>query len=273
MSASASGWKRGSLLLYRRVLSELIKSGQIDLADRVLVSCGGSSDAEVLRSLNFSNVTISNLDQQYTNSIAPFAWERQDAENLTHANDEFDISIVHAGLHHCYSPHRALLEMYRVSRKAVIVFEARDSLALNVAKSAGLTPDYEIEAVSAEGYESGGAGNGPVPNFIYRWTESEVLKTIRSFDPAREPDIRFYYGLMLPSQRFEKTNRPFLRAALKVLTPVATIISTVLPKQGNQFAFIIFKREALQPWLQKTNEGELRLSRAWTESQGRNYVR
>jgi SAM-dependent methyltransferase len=260
-------------MFYHSVLSELLNSGRINVADRVFVSCGGSFDAEILRSLNFSNVTISNLDQQYTASVAPFAWEHQDAENLTHADDEFDISIVHAGLHHCYSPHRALLEMYRVARKAVIVFEARDSLAMKIAKSAGFTPDYEIESVSVEGYESGGVGNGPIPNFIYRWTESDVSKTIRSFDPAYEPDIRFFYGLTLPTLRFEKTNRPFLRAALKILGPVAKTFATLLPKQGNQFAFAIFKRAALQPWLKTTESGELKLSREWTENQGRNYVK
>jgi SAM-dependent methyltransferase len=260
-------------MFYRRVLSELLNSGQINVADRVFVSCGGSFDAEILRSLNFTNVTISNLDQQYTASVAPFAWEHQDAENLTHADNEFDISIVHAGLHHCYSPHRALLEMYRVAGKAVIGFEARDSFAMKIAKSARFTPDYEIEAVSDEGYESGGVGNGPIPNFIYRWTESEVSKTIRSFDPAHEPDISFFYGLALPKQRFEKTNRPFLRVALKILSPIATIFSTLLPKQGNQFAFVIFKRGALQPWLKKTESGKIKLSREWTENQGRNYTK
>ena len=29
----------------------------------------------------------------------------------------FDFVVVHQGLHHCHSPHRGLLEMYRVARR------------------------------------------------------------------------------------------------------------------------------------------------------------
>ncbi len=60
--------------------------------------------------------------------------------------------MVHAGLHHCGSPHRALLEMYRVARKAAVVFEARDSLMMRSAVALGFTNDFELEAVSSEGY-------------------------------------------------------------------------------------------------------------------------
>jgi hypothetical protein len=75
--------------------------------------------------------------------------------------------MVHAGLHHCASPHRALLERYRVARKAVLVFEARDSLMVRTAVALA-SSDFELEAVSGEGYESGGLNNGPIPNLGYR---------------------------------------------------------------------------------------------------------
>jgi hypothetical protein len=87
-------------------------------------------------------------------------------------------------LHHCASPHRALLEMYRVARKAAAVFEARDSLMMRSAIALGFTGDFELEAVSGEGYESGGLNNGPIPNSNFRWTEREVVETIRAADPA-----------------------------------------------------------------------------------------
>jgi ubiquinone/menaquinone biosynthesis C-methylase UbiE len=44
----------------------------------------------------------------------------QDAENLSYDDRAFDLVVVHAGLHPCYSPHRALLEMYRVARRCVV---------------------------------------------------------------------------------------------------------------------------------------------------------
>jgi ubiquinone/menaquinone biosynthesis C-methylase UbiE len=43
-------------------------------------------------------------------------------------DNSFDFAIVHNGLHHCYSPHRGLLELYRVSRQGILVFEPRDTL-------------------------------------------------------------------------------------------------------------------------------------------------
>lgn len=72
--------------------------------------------------------------------------------------------------------------------------------------------DYEVELVSATpGMQTGGVAHTGVPNFIYRWTEREVYKTIRTADPAHEPNIQFFYHLQLPHERFEKTSRPLLR--------------------------------------------------------------
>jgi ubiquinone/menaquinone biosynthesis C-methylase UbiE len=61
-----------------------------------------------------------------------------DAERLTYGDGSFDVVIAHAGLHHCHSPHRALLEMYRVARKAAIAFESRDSRLIRTAVRLGL---------------------------------------------------------------------------------------------------------------------------------------
>jgi hypothetical protein len=46
------------------------------------------------------------------------------------------------------SPHRALLEMYRVARKCVIAFESRDSLLIRTAVRFGLMLDYELNAIA-----------------------------------------------------------------------------------------------------------------------------
>jgi SAM-dependent methyltransferase len=248
---------------YVGVINQLIEAGTVSIPDSVLVVCGGPLDEMVMRQAGLSDFTISNLDDGAAN-------HRQDAENLTFDDGSFDIVVVHAGLHHCHSPHRALLEMYRVARKAVIVLEARDSLAMQIAKLAGFTPDFELEAVTHEGYESGGVGNGPIPNFIYRWTEREVEKTIRSFDPAHVEQIRYFYGLRLPSLRFEKTNRPLRRIALRALRPAAIAFSKLFPKQGNQFGFAIIKTGKLRHWLEYNN-GKIRVSSQRAEQLGQSY--
>ena len=83
--------------------------------------------------------------------------------------------------------------MLRVSRRGALVFENRDSFLLNVAKTLGYTVDYELEAVTANQFVAGGAGNGPIPNFVYRWTEKEVIKTVKSAYPAHPAHVEFFF--------------------------------------------------------------------------------
>ena len=91
--------------------------------------CAGPLDELVMRKVGFSDFTIANLTGDYAD-------QRQDAEDLTYDEDSFDTVIVHAGLHHCRSPYRAFLEMYRVARKCAVAFESRESLRLRDAADA-----------------------------------------------------------------------------------------------------------------------------------------
>src|SRR6202012_3749428 len=254
-------------MFYDETLRQLIDAGTISTSDKVLVVCGGSYDADVLKALGFTTVTLSNLDGSYAGHNADYVWERQDAENLSYGDGQFDVAIVHAGLHHCPSPHRALLEMYRVARKAVVAFEARDRLMMRAAVALGFASDFELEAVSGEGYESGGLNNGPIPNLGYRWTEREVIKTICAVDPAHVEQIDFFYGLRLPTLRFEHVNAPARRIALKLMAPAVKAFAKLFPKQGNQFGFAITKTGRLRDWLEE-KDGKVRLSPEKAEQSG-----
>jgi SAM-dependent methyltransferase len=257
-------------MFYDETLRQLIDNGTISTADNVLVVCGGSYDADVLKGLGFKSVTLSNLDGSYDGHTTDYVWERQDTENLGYGDAQFDVAMVHAGLHHCASPHRALLEMYRVARKAVVVFEARDSLMMRAAVVLGFTGEFELEAVSGEGYESGGLNNGPIPNLNYRWTEREIIKVIRAADPAHVEQIEYFYGLRLPTLRFEHVNAPAKRIALKLMAPVVKAFVTLFPKQGNQFGFAITKTGRLRDWLVE-RDGKIRLSAEKAEQRGQAY--
>jgi ubiquinone/menaquinone biosynthesis C-methylase UbiE len=260
-------------MIHQRVLKELLRDATLSTRHTVLAVCGGTFEREVFSAAGFTDVTISNLDEQFSGALAPYKWSLQDAENLTYPDNAFDVVFVHAGLHHCSSPHRALLEMYRVARRAIIVIEARDSISMRIARRLGFTTDYEIEAVSDHKFESGGVRNGPIPNFIYRWTENEALKTIKSFEPRYTPQVRFYYGLRLPYERFRSTSRGVLRTLLLILGPLAELFARVLPKQGNEFAFVILKRGKLQPWLCEAPDGQITVSREVVKAMGRIYKR
>jgi SAM-dependent methyltransferase len=257
-------------MIYDETLRQLIGANTISTSDKVLVVCGGPYDADVLGEIGFKSVTLSNLDGSYAGHNADYVWERQDTENLTYGDGQFDVAMVHAGLHHCASPHRALLEMYRVAHKAVVVFEARDSLMVRTAVALGFASDFELEAVSGEGYESGGLNNGPIPNLAFRWTEREVIKTIRAADPAHVERIEFFYGLRLPTLRFEHVNAPAKRIALKLMAPAVKVFAKLFPKQGNQFGFAIIKTGRLRDWLEE-KDGKVRLSAEKAEQRGQKY--
>jgi ubiquinone/menaquinone biosynthesis C-methylase UbiE len=173
--------------------AEILRKTGIPRDQSVLVVCGGEFDRNTLLEEGFASVTISNLDERMRgNEFAPYAWSFQDAEGLTYPDGSFDYCVVHAGLHHCASPHRALLEMYRVARRGVLAFEARDSLLMRAAVRANKVPLYEACAVRSHGFRYGGVRNTCVPNYIYRWTESEVEKTIASYAPHAPHRIRYY---------------------------------------------------------------------------------
>lgn len=258
-------------MIYEDTINALVKAGTISTDQSVLVICGGRYDRDILSAAGFKNVTISNLDPSHVDYVEPFKWDRQDAEKLTYQDGSFDFVIVHAGLHHCYSPHRALVEMLRVARRAALVFESRDSLLLNVAKRLGFTMDYEIESVSGTaGMQTGGVCHTGVPNFIYRWTEREIFKTVRTADPAHVPDVEFFYHLQLPHERFEKTGRPLLRYSLLAMSPILEAIGRMFPRQSNEFGFLITKSEQLHPWLEHSS-GQIVMKPDYAEKQGRVY--
>lgn len=236
-------------MFYAGNLQQLLQSGSVTSADSVLVVCGGPLDAAELAKAGFTDVTISNVDPQAQGDYAPARWSFQNAEQLSFPDEAFDLVVVNAGLHHCYSPHRALLEMYRVARKGVLAMEARDSWLMRLAVRLGMAVEYELEAVSDHGYASGGVANSPVPNFIYRWTEREVRKVIRSAFPQYRENIRFFYGLRMPYERLAHTGRRKQLVLTSVLYPFLWIFTALFPRQGNEFGFYIAKYHTLQPWM------------------------
>ena len=82
---------------YRKAVSHWIENNA-----KVLVVAGGSADYLVFKSLDFTNVTLTNIDpRNKKNDYNPFSYDFQDAENLTYENSSFDFVVVHAALQHC----------------------------------------------------------------------------------------------------------------------------------------------------------------------------
>lgn len=254
---------------YTETLTALLDRGLLRRDDEVLVVCAGERDCEVFRRLEFQRVTISNLDTRMRgDEYSPYRWSRQDVENLTLPDGSYDWVVVHSGLHHCYSPHRGLLEMYRVARRGVLVFEPRDSLLVRLGVRLSFGQEYEVAAVVGNDLKFGGVGNTAIPNYVYRWTEREVEKTVRSAVPLGVPKVHYFYALRVPAARLEGMRNRAAAAALKLLLPLLRVFTALFPGQCNNFAFAVEKLQLprdLHPWLQWEN-GTPALNQKWIEA-------
>ncbi len=247
---------------YRSHLAEFIP----DREAHILVCAAGSNDRDVYQELGYRRVTMANLDPRMnTADVAPYSWSHQDTHNLTFADDSFDYAVTHASLHHCRSPHRALLEMYRVARIGVLVFEARDSFTMRLIERLHITQTYEHAAVYYNDCRFGGVDGTQIPNFVYRWTEREIEKTIHSYNPVAPHRFEYRYDFLFPLlaklERGARLKRLGVRAAL---LPYLLYVK-LFPRQRNRFCFYVEKPklpEALHPWL-RLEDGQIVFNRAW----------
>ena len=114
---------------------------------------------------------------------------------------------------------------------------------LRLAERLGLAERYEVDAVIGNDFIYGGVNNGPVPNFVYRWTERELAKTLASFDPTGPQEVRFFYALNLP----ERDN--LAGRLLRFGAPAIQAAARLFPRQCNSFAMIATKPKHVWPWL------------------------
>jgi ubiquinone/menaquinone biosynthesis C-methylase UbiE len=244
---------------YVETLERLVGEGILTREMSVLVVCGGTSDRDALVSAGFRNATISNVDERTPpDAFAPLGWSYQDAEDLKYPDGAFDVVIAHSGLHHCRSPHRGLLEMYRVCRVALLVFEPADNVVTRLGVRLGVGQDYEIDAVADNDGKFGGQRNTEIPNYVYRWTEREVEKTVASYAPIGRHRFRYFYKLRVPWVRVGIQRSWWLMIALAIATPVAKLVSLVFPTLSNNFAFAVVKPrvpEDLHAWLKAGERG------------------
>jgi SAM-dependent methyltransferase len=251
---------------YTATVAALVDRGVLGRDMRLLVAAGGKADRDVLHSFGFSNVTISNMVDAAHDAYVPYGYEVQDLEALDYDDGAVDWAIVSAGLHHCRSPHRALLELYRVVRRGVLALESRDCAALRLAVRLGAIDAYELTAVAAHDFRGGGVRGTDVPNYVYRWTEREVEKTIASYAPEARHRFMYFHALELPLSIFDvDARRRRLGGLLRAGHPLLRRFARVVPSQANLFAFAVIKPQLprdLQPWLTMEN-GRVTADESW----------
>jgi SAM-dependent methyltransferase len=249
-------------LFYSEVLSEIIG----DRKASILVCGGGSTDKEVLEELGFTNVTISNLDERMdSGKWTPFEWKFENMESLSFKDGSYDYVITHATIHHASSPHKALTEMYRVAQKGVLAFEARDSITMRFLKLFRFADTYEQAAVYYNDCKYGGVNNSDIPNYIFRWTEREVEKTIKSYAPYAEHRFCYRYGTAISGPHELEKKGGIKSLFFTTVRPLFVLLAKVFPRQQNMFAFYIEKPtlpDMLFPWL-RWNNGDISFNKEW----------
>jgi len=252
---------------YFQVLARELERGFLSQEDSVLIICGGPLDAATVQAVGLQNVTISNLGSHVdAESVKPFSWSRQDAENLTYEDHSFDVVIVHSGLHHCYNPWLGLGEMCRVARKLVVGFEPYDSCLTRLGASLGYGQEYETSAVYSNGCRYGGVANSEIPNYVTRFSEHDIRRFAASFYPHGRPHTRFYKALRINTSRIYKLRNPLLKYSLLPLAGVLTRAARIFSPLANNLAFSIQPpgKDDLHTWIQ-LQEGQPKLVAAELE--------
>jgi SAM-dependent methyltransferase len=250
-----------------QVLGDCVRAGNIGLSCSLLIVGGSIHDARILRAAGFRNITLSNLEDSADAKLrqpddADWKVLHADAEDMRIPDGSFDLVLAHEVLHHCRSPHKALLEMLRVSRKHVIILEPNDSALMRGLVRARLSFPFELPAVIANSLAWGGVRDTCIPNYIYRWSPRDLYQATASFLPELEFTlyIRRYWDFNVNREELALRSQTRIGAFTRILGPdlflyalhIFQAVANRLPwlgSQGNKFFGCITKEDRLKPWL------------------------
>ena len=239
---------------YVDVLRAAVRDGALRTDGRVLVVCGGTKDEVSLREAGLKNIELSNIGGD--NEV--------DVENLSYPDAAFEAVIVHSGLHHCASPHRGLLEMYRVAKRCIILFEPADNCVTRLGQKLGIGQTYEFAAVQGNRLECGGWRNTSVPNWVYRFTAAEIRQTINCAAPFGPHRFRFHYRTRIPWRQLRARRNKLPLIVASVAAPILRVLDVIGPLASNNLAAVIIKPDLpreIFPWLVKQGD-------AWAADRG-----
>lgn len=245
---------------YVDVLRAAQREGALRADDRVLVVCGGVRDDASLREVGLRNFELSNIGGDV----------EVDVENLSYPDSTFDAVLVHSGLHHCASPHRGLLEMYRVAKRCIILFEPADNVVTRFGQKLGIGQTYEFAAVHANDFKCGGWRNTSVPNWVYRFTASEIRQTLNCAAPFGPHRFYFHYRTRINWRQLRARSNKFPLILAGVAAPILRLLDAIGPFASNDLAAVVVKPDLPAekfPWLEKSGNGWA-ARRAWFGANG-----
>lgn len=190
------------------------------------ICCGSGMGAEIyvwcgarVTGLDISDRSIARARERAKRHGFAAEFVTGDAENLPFPDQSFDVVTVHDGLHHLPNPHKAVAEMARVARKAIIVIEPARSWLTQQAVTAGWALDYEA------------AGN-----YVYRFREDKIFQIAEraGFKRLRYAQYLLYYQ-----------HKPFAWAKRIENTPLFYLfpfafgtVSLLAPRLGNKLCVV-----------------------------------
>jgi SAM-dependent methyltransferase len=252
---------------FEQSLREYVELAGIDAMDSILIVGGSYRDANVVYRAGFRRITLSNIEPMADAEKSSFKEAEltvlyADLESLSFPDSSFSVVLAHEVLHHCRSPHRALLEMMRVSRKHVILMEPNDSLTMRALIRMRFSFPYELPAVTSNNYEKGGVQNSSIPNYIYRWDRRGVYQAAAAYLPETEftLHVRQYWDFNVDKQELAKRSETRIGSITKIFGPgvflaglrLFQLVMNSRPSlsgQGNKFFACINKQDKLKPWI------------------------
>jgi hypothetical protein len=203
--------------------------------DEILVISGSITEVFILKKYGYENITITYYDENTKTNI------EQEFKNINFikldlAKSNFDIKkynyvIVCNTLHHLSKPHQTILNLYDIANKGLMIFEGNDSFVTRILSKMNLMETFENSAISKDG--TGGLLNSNVANYIYRWTEREIVKLLYSYDPNHKNKLYFNYSYDLFNKEVQKKINFVFKFFSPILKIIAHIIFKTFPNQGN----------------------------------------
>ena len=211
-------------------------------------------EVKILKDLGYLNFTITYHDEDEKNQFLDYGFKeninlfKSDLRDLMFKDKSFDYTITNATIHHIDLPHKAITELYRVAIKGVLVIESTDSLIMRLATKIKLAEEFEVSSIN-EDKNTGGLLDTAIPNYVYRWTEKEILKLLKSFDPKHINFLNFDYASDLTN--FKTRDNYIENILLKILIIMGKIFFFFFKKQQNCMSIFIDKTKIKKRWPDK----------------------
>ena len=211
-------------------------------------------EVKTLKDLGYLKFSITYHDDNEKNQFLDYGFKeninliKSDLRNLAFKDKSFDYAITNATIHHIDLPHKAITELYRVAIRGVLIIESNDSLTMRLATRLKLAEEFEVSSIN-EDKNSGGLLDTAIPNYVYRWTEKEILKLLKSFDPKNINFINFDYASDLTN--FRNRDNYIENVLLKILIITAKVFFFFFKKQQNCMSIFIDKTKTKKRWPNK----------------------